>query len=104
MPGVEADAGAAAALLHVADDAVDVRRGLPVDVDDVAASLDEALHLLLRLDDHQVYVERDLGRAADRLDDGHADGDRRNEAAVHDVDVEHLRTGGLDFTHLVRQP
>ena len=39
--------------------------------------------------------------AADRLDDGPADGDRGYEAAVHDVDVDHVGAGGLALADLV---
>src|SRR4029453_13365254 len=56
----------------------------------------ELRDVALRLDDHQVDVERQARALADRGDDGRADRDVRHEPAVHDAAVQLIGTGGLD--------
>ena len=61
--------------------------------------LDEAI----RLDDHQVQIERHLRRPAERLHDVRADGEVRDELTVHHVDVNQVGAGRLDRLHLLAQ-
>ena len=85
---------------------VDVRRRLELDRDRVGAGLRELRHLALGPLDHQVTVEHSPGLVnlvADRLDDHGADRDRRDEVAVHDVDVDSPRAGLHDRAHLLAE-
>ena len=59
----------------------------------------EGFRVLERIRDHQMGVEEDVV-AADALDDGHAERDVGYEVAVHDVEVEHVGSGGDDFGDL----
>ena len=65
--------------------------GLIVHGDDVRACLDEVVEVLIRVGDHQMYVEDLVGRLAQALDDRRADGDVRYEMTVHYVNVNVLR-------------
>ena len=86
------------------DGAVQVGRRLDVHADDVGARVRELLDVALGLDDHEVDVERQLGRRAHGPHDERADGDVGDEAAVHDVDVDVVGAGGLGGAHLLGQP
>jgi hypothetical protein len=44
-------------------------------------------------------VEGLCGRAADRLQDDRADGDVRNETAIHHINMDPVRAGGVDGTN-----
>ena len=101
--GVDADAGALAHGVNRAQQAVGVLRRLDVEVDDVAARLGERLELALGLLDHQVDVERERRRAAHRFDDERAEGDRRDEAAVHHVEVDVVSAALLGRPDLLRE-
>ncbi len=75
---------------------VDVRRRLRVDGDHVGARLGERLDLALGPLDHEVAVEDPAAAVhelPDRGDDQRPDRDRRDEVAVHHVDVDHARAG-----------
>ena len=64
--------------------------------DAVGARPRELLDVIRRALDHQVDVDRAAGvvhLVGDRAGDERADGDRRDEVAVHDVDVDHPRAG-----------
>ncbi len=77
--------------------------GLEVDRDAVGACGCEELNLLGGSLDHEVDVEGATG-AVDVVGDGGcdqgADRDRRDEVAVHDVDVDHARPGVHHFGNL----
>ena len=93
---VDRQAGEAAGVADLLQRVVDVRRRLELDRDRVGARLDELLDLALGPLDHQVAVEQAAGvvhLVADRLDDHRPDRDRRDEVAVHDVDVDRARAG-----------
>ena len=72
----------------------------------VGARLDEVGDVALGPLDHQVDVEDGLGRQrlAQRADDDRAEGDRRDEVAVHHVAVDEPRAGGHDLLDLRGQP
>ena len=73
---------------------VQVRRRLGVDGDRVGAGARELGDLALGPLDHQVHVEHAAGRVdllGERGDDQRPDRDRRDEVAVHHVDVDHAR-------------
>ena len=79
----------------------EMRRGLGVDRHAVRAGAREVVEVVLRLDDHQVHVERKLGELAHRLDDLRAEGEVGNEAAVHHVDVNPVGAACLEPRDLV---
>ena len=66
----------------------------------IGAGIRKGGKIALRLDDHQVNVERLCGRAADRLQHDRPDGDVRNEASVHHVDMDPVGAGRIDCAHL----
>ena len=69
----------------------------------VGARAHDRVDVALRLDDHQVDVERLGRRATDGLDDDRAEADVGDEAAVHDVDVDPVGAGGVDGANLFGQ-
>ncbi len=88
---------------------VHVRRRLHVDGDVVRAGFGEVGDLALRALDHQVHVDErsgDVDLVGERLDDDRTHRDRRDEVAVHDVDVDDGRPGvehGLDLLAEARE-
>ena len=66
--------------------------------------LGEGAHLALRLDDHQVHVERQDRRPPDGADHDRSHRNLRHEPAIHDIDVDHRRPGPLGGAHLFGQP
>ena len=56
-----------------------------------AAGLGEVVQVALRLDDHQVHVQRQPGAAPGSLHQQRSDGDVGHEAAVHHVHVDAVR-------------
>ena len=85
---VEDHAGLGAELLDLRDGAMQVRQHLDVHRHHVRAGIDERLDVAIGIADHQVHVERQRGRLAQRLHDRHADGDVGHEVSVHHVDVD----------------
>ena len=71
--------------------------------EDGGARVGEWLNKPLRLDDHEVHVERQRGAPAHRLDDLRAEREIRHELAIHDVDVNPVGAAGLAHRDLVAQ-
>src|ERR1700730_7856811 len=67
----------------------------------VRARRREALEVVLGLDDHQMHIDRQLGELAHGFDYLGAEGEIRNEAAVHDIDVNPVGTALLEHRDLV---
>ena len=106
-PGVERQARQAAGLADRAEGAVSVGVGLEVEGDAVGARPGELGDLIGGALDHQVDVERAAGLVdlvGDRARDQRPDGDRRDEVAVHDVDVDQPRAGGHHLGDLGAEP
>ena len=82
---------------------MDRRARLGLHQEMIGAGVGEGRKIALRLDDHQVDVERLCRRAADRLQHDRPDGDVGDEAAVHHVDVDPVGAGGVDGAHLLAQ-
>jgi hypothetical protein len=98
----EGEPGAAAVLADVLQRRVHVGRRLGVDRDVVGTGLGERRDLALGLLDHEVHVE-DHVEVAQRLDGARAHRQRRHEVPVHDVDVDHARSGGHHLVDLLAQ-
>jgi hypothetical protein len=84
-----------------------VRVGLLMDRDAVRACIGERPHLLGGSLDHEVHVQRAARRVdplGDRACDERPDRDRRDEVAVHDVDVDHASAGRDHLFHLLAEP
>ena len=62
----------------------------------IGANVGKRGEIALGLDDHQMNVEGLCGRAADRLQHDRPNGDVRNEAAVHYIDMNPVSAGGVD--------
>lgn len=104
---VDGQARMAAELAHPAQHAVDMRRGLGVDRDHVGASGGERIDVPLGPLHHEVHVEQRAGGVdllADGVDDQSTDRDGRDEAPVHDVDVDHAGARAEDRGELVAEP
>src|SRR5688572_1376039 len=63
----------------------------------------EAVKVLLRLDNHEMHVERKLRDLAHRLDHRGAEGEIGNEPPVHPIDVNQVSATGLEHRDLVRK-
>jgi len=83
---------------------MDRRAGLGLDEQMIRAGLGEGREIALRLDDHQMNVERLCRRPADRLQHDRADGDVGNEAAIHHIDMDPVGASGVDGANLLAQP
>ena len=51
--------------------------------------------------DHEVYVERELRVAANRLQHDESHRDVRHEVAIHHVDVDEINASRLGLPHLI---
>ena len=71
--------------------------------DDVRTGADEVFQIAIRVLDHQVHVEGQIGRPLRRVDDQRADRDVRHEVPVHDVDVHPVRPTVRDGPDVVRE-
>ena len=74
---------------------------LGMDGERICASLREPGDLIKRVGDHEMNVERKLGRLGELLDQRHAHGQIGDEMAVHDVDVHEPRARLLDAGDVV---
>ena len=61
-----------------------------METDHRGARFREALHVLLRMDDHQVDVHRLLRFPRDGFHHRETEGDVRDEGPVHDIEVEEV--------------
>ena len=83
---------------------VDRRSRLDLNKKMIRSGLDKIFQITLRLDDHQMHVQRLRGGAAHRVHDGRAEGDVGHEPAVHDVDVDPIGAGLIDSADFVSEP
>jgi hypothetical protein len=100
---VEADADPRPGRADDLQRAVQVGTGLDVDRDRVRPGLAELRDVGVGPLDHQVNVERQRGGRARRRDDQRADGEVRDEVAVHHVDVNPVGPGGGNGGDLLAQ-
>src|SRR5438270_12477 len=68
--------------------------------DDIGAGFAELFDVSFRLDDHQMTVKNQLRAFAQIPDDLRTPSNIRDEAAVHDVQMDVCRTVALDFADL----
>ena len=69
---------------------------LGVDRDDIRASLGKVRNALLRLDNHQMAIQRLVGDGAERVHNQRSNRDVRDKATVHHVDVHPVAPGLVD--------
>ena len=69
----------------------------------IRASAGEIGQIALRLDNHQVDIERQASALADGLDNQRADGDVGHKTAIHHIDVDTVRSGLLDLGNLLAE-
>ena len=103
----ERHARPAARVAHRRQRVVGVRGRLDVDRDAVGPGLRELRDVALRALDHQVHVDvaaRVVDLAGERLDHRRAHAERRDEVAVHHVDVDRARAGGQHRADLLAEP
>jgi hypothetical protein len=100
---IEDDPGALAQVVNVLDGAIQVGGGFDMHAEHVGPRLGEVIEVLLRLDDHQMHVDPQSRCGSNGFHDRWTDGDVRNEASVHDVDVNPIGASGLDRANLLGQ-
>ena len=100
---IEHDSGFLTEAPDLGERALEMNARFDVHADHVRSGLGESLEIALGLDDHQVDVDRQTGRAANRSDDDRTERDVRDEATVHHVDVDPVGAGALDGGHLLRE-
>src|SRR5215207_8374112 len=102
--GVEGDAGRGTRFFNRPQCAVKIRVHLDVDGDRIGTGGGEPIDPAGWLDDHEVDVDREIGCGAHGLDDREPDADIGYEDAVHDVNVDEVRTGRFDRGDLLAEP
>ena len=70
--------------------------GFDVDADQVGAGFCERLDVAVRLIEHEMHIEEELRRLAQRGDRARAEGEVRHEMPVHDVEVNPRQAQALD--------
>ena len=100
---VEYGASFLAEVVDLREDLMECVRGgrLRVDENMIGAGLRKGDEMALRLDDHQMHIERLLRRAAHRLDDQRPDRDIGHEAAIHNVDMNPVGARSVDGANFV---
>ena len=95
---VEHDTSLAAEVLDLVHASMQVggRALLGVDRDDIRASLGKVRNALLRLDNHQMAIQRLVGDGAERVHNQRSNRDVRDKATVHHVDVHPVAPGLVD--------
>ena len=81
--------------------AVQMAASLDLDRDHIGSRLGEGGDELVRILDHQVAVERQIGNGPDRFDDRRAEGDVGDEMAVHHVHVDNGAATGCGSADLI---
>jgi hypothetical protein len=104
--GVEHDTRDFAEFANMRQGAVQMDRGARFAMDQqmIGAGLGEVVEVMLRLDDHQMDIDRLRGCPAHRFDDDRADRDVRHKAAVHHIDMDPIAAGMVGGAHLVGKP
>ena len=67
----------------------------------IGARFGEVGEIALRLDDHQVHIERLVRAASYRFDDYRPDRDVRHEATIHHVNMDPIRARRIDGVNLL---
>ena len=102
--GVEDDAGLDAAVVQMGDEPMRVARGLDVEGDEVGAGIDEPVRMVVRVLDHEMDVQGNVGSALARRDDGHPVGEVGGELPVDDIDVDVVGVAhGMEVAGEVRE-
>ena len=79
--------------------------GRRLDVDgDILHAAEIAIESVLRLFDHEMDVERQVRRAAQRFDHGRSEREGGDEPAVHDVHVDHVGPALARGRERIREP
>jgi hypothetical protein len=92
-----------AEIVNLREDSVEMdRRGrLCLDEKVIGPCLGEGHEMAIRLDDHQVHIERFLRGASHCLDNHWSDRHVRREAAVHHVDMDPVGSRRIDSANLL---
>src|SRR5258705_1410545 len=103
-PGVQRQAGHHALLFYRIELALDMDRRFRVEREHGGPSGSERFDVVLRLDHHQVNVDRLVRELAQRLDHVGPERDVRYEPPIHDVHVQPVGARLQDLLDLLRQP
>jgi GNAT superfamily N-acetyltransferase len=101
---IEHDARALSEMANVLERPMQMWRGFDVNAEPVGTGLGEIIEVLLWLDDHQVNVDWQARCGTNRFHDRWPDGDVRDEAPIHDVDVNPVGSGELGRSNLFGEP
>ena len=101
--GIEHDPGLLVELFNLLNGAVQMRAGFLMDQDDIRAGADEIGQIALRLNNHQVDIERQAGALAGGLDHQRTNGDIGHKTAIHHINVDTVRAGLLDLGNLLAE-
>ena len=98
---VEGDASFASEGLDIFYNFGKVGAGFDVNRDIACASFGKLFDIFFRIGDHEMHIQWKFGGAFTGLHEERADGDSRDEVAVHDVHVEPVGTGGFAGVNLI---
>ena len=104
VPGIERDAGLLAERPDRLQRAMQMRAGLGMHGDLVAAGFCKGFEIGVAGRDHQMRVKDLLGVRAHRLDDVGAVGNVRHKMPVHHVEMDPVGAGGVDRADLFAEP
>src|SRR5688572_6290041 len=83
---------------------VKMRRNLRMNRKSVRARAGKIIEIFLRLNHHEVDIDRQRRESTHRFDHFRPERQVRDEAAVHHVDVNEIGTAGLAAGDFVREP
>ena len=91
--------------LHVLDCGENVLRLVRLDVkhDEIRPGIAKFADVAVRPVDHEMHIQKHLRMPAHGLHDRDADRDIRHKNAVHHVNMDVVRTAGLDLTDVIPQ-
>ena len=78
--------------------------GFGMNCDDVGSGLGKGIEQRIDRRNHQMNVEGEFAVRTKRLHNCRTDGEVRNEMAIHDVDVNPVRSRRIDRADLLAEP
>ncbi len=88
---------------NLGERAMKMRAGLLVNDEPIRARVTKGREVALGLFNHQVHIEKDLRPSSKRFDDVCTEGDRRDVASVHNIDMEPICPRGYHTINLLSE-
>ena len=79
------------------------RFGFDMNGDGIRTGIDKTRHVVIGMFDHQMHVEWQVSLFANETDDGWTERNVVYEMAVHDVAMDPISAGRLDFVNFLSQ-